>query len=150
MTRLVLLDSTPVGMLVHTREQVRTPVERWIGELASSSVVVLPEIILYEVRRELLRLDAAGSLRLLDALPSQFLYAPVTTSILLGASELWAQSRRRGRPTSGTRDLDIDVILAATAQDIVADSNDQAVVATRNIRHLSQFVDARLWDSIAP
>lgn len=150
MTRVIVLDSTPVGLLVHGRAELRTPVEAWMGELAGTSVVALPEIVLYEVRRELVRLGSGGSVRLLDGLPGQMVYARVTTSILVHASELWAEGRRTGRPTAGPGELDIDVILAATALSLASTPEDEVIVATSNVGHLSRFVDARPWESIAP
>ncbi len=150
MTRFIVLDSTPVGLLVHARPELRTRVEAWMGDLISSSVVVLPEIVLYEVRRELVRLGAGRSIRLLDGLPGQMLYARLTTSILVHASELWAEGRRTGRPSAGPRELDIDVILAATALDLAATSDDEVIVATSNVGHLALCVDAREWQSITP
>lgn len=69
---------------------------------------------------------------------------------MIEASDLWAASRRAGRPTAGDRALDIDVLLAATALEISRSREQDAMVATGNVRHLAQFVDARLWESIGP
>ena len=62
-----------------------------------------------------------------------------TLSLALAA---WLQSR--GLPTSDPRELDVDVILAAQALNLGVPAND-LVVATTNVRHLSRFLDARLW-----
>ena len=59
------------------------------------------------------------------------------------AAELWAESRRLGRPTADPKELDGDVILAAQA--LAAD----AVVATENVGHLSRFVLAKHWTAIS-
>jgi len=61
---------------------------------------------------------------------------------MLKAAELWAVARRRGRPTADLKELDCDVILAAQALE------QEAVVATENVAHLSQFVTARHWKDI--
>ena len=45
--------------------------------------------------------------------------------------------------------LDGDVILAAQALLATEESGERIVVATANVRHLGQFVDARPWQEIA-
>ena len=62
------------------------------------------------------------------------------------AAELWAQSRRTGRPTADATALDIDVLLAAQALRI----GGAPVIATTNQKHLSQFVSAFHWTDISP
>ena len=68
MARLILLDSGPLGMMV--RAPSKPHVVRclaWLKTiLAAGVVVVIPDIAHYEVRRELLRIHAVGSLRRLD------------------------------------------------------------------------------------
>lgn len=50
-------------------------------------------------------------------------------------------------PTADDHDLEGDVILAAPAL-ILTESGETVIVATTNLRHLSRFVDARLWSDI--
>ncbi len=68
MARLILLDSGPLGKIV--RAPSKPHVVRclaWLKTiLATGAVVVIPDIAHYEVRRELLRIRAVGSLRRLD------------------------------------------------------------------------------------
>lgn len=64
--------------------------------------------------------------------------------MILKAAQLWAEARRRGRPTADPKALDGDVILAAQAT-LVAEEGNEVIVATTNVGHLSQFVDAREW-----
>jgi hypothetical protein len=78
----------------------------------------------------------------LDLLKRRLWYLPLTTDVMLRAAELWAQARRRGRPTAADADLDCDVILAAQAL-MLTDAGEQPIIATTNVRHLGQFVDAR-------
>ena len=68
----------------------------------------------------------------------------MTTEVMLLAAQLWAQARMRGRPTSEANALDGDVILAAQAI-LEASEGNQVVIATTNVGHLSQFVDASEW-----
>ena len=66
---------------------------------------------------------------------------------MLKASELWAEARNRGKPTARSEALDGDVILAAQAL-LVAEAGNEVIVATTNVKHLSQFIDAREWRKI--
>ena len=68
MARLILLDSGPLGMIVRapSKPQVVRCVT-WLKTIsASGATVVIPEIAHYEVRRELFRIRAVGSLRRLE------------------------------------------------------------------------------------
>jgi predicted nucleic acid-binding protein len=107
----------------------------------------VPEIAYYEVRRELLRINAVKGIERLDALKTQLRYEPLTTQVMLLAAEYWGQVRRQGRPTADDRALDGDVILAAQAA-LVAKSDDEVVIATTNVGHLARFGDAREWAAI--
>ncbi len=108
---------------------------------------MLPEIADYEVRRELLRAGKVAGIRRLDQLKTTITYRPITTEVMLKAAEFWAEARRRGRPTADPKALDGDVILAAQAV-LVADEGNEVIIATTNVGHLSQFVDAREWQLI--
>lgn len=151
MKRIVVLDSTPLGLLLHTRKYPQVDeCRRWLSrQLQAGARVVVPEVIDYEVRRELLRLGRAQAVAALDAFISaeSDRFLPLTTTALHRAAELWAESRRRGQPTSDRHALDIDVILAGqvlTSGLPLAD----LVVASANIAHLAAFVPAEEWGSI--
>ena len=73
----------------------------------------LPEITDYELRRELLRMKRAESIRRLDELKARLRYAPITTEAMLKAAEFWAAARSAGKPTADSKALDADAILAA-------------------------------------
>jgi len=109
----------------------------------------IPEVIDYEIRRELLRADKPQGITKLNALKARLIYLPLTTEAMLLAAELWAQSRRRGQPTGDPKKLDIDVILAAQALTLLVPQPD-IIVVTANVGHLSQFVPAALWTDINP
>jgi predicted nucleic acid-binding protein len=99
------------------------------------------------VRRELLRANKAAGLARLDALKKAIGYFPITTEAMLMAAGLWADARRRGRPTADNKALDADVILAAQA--VLLDSpEDEAVIATTNVGHLSRYARAQRWEEI--
>jgi predicted nucleic acid-binding protein len=145
---LVLLDSGPLGLLVHPRRG--NAIETWLtSHDRSGNSVLLPAITYYELRRELLRANLTASLEHLESLTSRLTIARVTTDVLRRASELWALSRQQGLPTAPDAALDVDVILAATALELV-DAGHEVVVATSNVSHLSRFVNAREWMAIQP
>lgn len=150
MSRAILLDTGPLGMIVNPKSfspTVRACKLWYMSLLAREEMVILPEIADYEVRRELIRANKVTSLRRLDGLKITLEYHPFTTKIMLKAAELWAEARRKGRPTADPQALDGDVILAAQAM-MVQEMGYDAIVATTNVKHLSLFVDARNWQEI--
>ena len=151
MIRVIVLDSTPLGLLVQRptvslAEQCRI----WLkGQLSLGVKVVVPEIVYYELRRELLRPQRH---RAVDSLiefthGSIGRYLPITTSAMDLAAELWAKARQQGKPTAHPHALDVDVILSAQ---LIAAGLDPAefVVATSNLSHISMFVPAASWETI--
>ena len=116
--------------------------------LSNGDTVLVPAIVYYEIRRELLRARKASGLARLDAFvqidPNRYL--ALSDEALRLAAELWAPARQQGRPTSSGLDLDIDVILAAQA--LALGVGTEVIVVTTNPRHLRQFVEARLWNEV--
>jgi predicted nucleic acid-binding protein len=149
MTQIVLLDSTLVGLITNPKATpLAVECQQWLESLLDRGYsVVLPEIIDYEVRRELLRVNRVNSIRRLDLLKSEIIYLPITTEVMLKAAQMWAQVRQQGKPTADNKALDGDVILAAQAILIGSDEH-RSIVATSNPKHLSLFVDARDWQDI--
>ncbi len=113
--------------------------------------MILPAIIYYELKRELLRAGKTVSVSRLEAFASATAgrYLPLSDEALQLAAALWARARQQGRPTADVKDLDIDVILAAQALSFGPAPSD-VVVATTNPRHLSQFISAKNWQEIMP
>lgn len=105
MTKIILLDSTPVGLITNPKSTpLSTECQQWFSSLFDRGYsVILPEIIDYEVRRELLRVNRANSIRRLDLLKSEIVYLPITTEVMLKAAQLWAQVRQQGKPTADNR-----------------------------------------------
>ena len=147
--RHILLDSSPLGLLSSPAPSPQVvAINNWaVACLAAGHFLYIPEVIDYELRRELLRAGKAAGLAKLDRLKTQLQYLPITTDSMRRAAELWAQSRRSGRPTSDPKSLDIDVILAGQALTLVAPPLD-VVVATDNVGHLTRFVAADLWTNL--
>ena len=151
MTRHIVLDSSPLGLLSHpVRSAEVKAIAQWSRLcLAARHRIYIPEVIDYELRRELLRAGKTGGLAELDDLKTRFDYLPITTAAMLRAAELWAQSRNSGLATGDPKKLDIDVILAAQALTLAVPAAD-LLVATANVSHISRFVAADLWTNVTP
>ena len=146
MPEIVLLDAGPLGIASHPRPSPE--ILAWISRLvAAGTELLVPEIADYEVRRELLRANRLRGVERLDELKSALGYLPLTTGAMLRAAELWAEARRRGRPTASDASLDADVILAAQAYSM---QRNEVVVASTNPKHLGRFVAADYWQNIRP
>jgi predicted nucleic acid-binding protein len=148
---VIVLDSTPLGLLVRPPGlPVVDACRVWVEKhLTAGTRIIVPEIVDYELRRELLRMGGVASLTLLDDFNAAEVdrYLPLTTSALRLAAEMWAQARRQGAPTADRHALDIDVILAAQALSSGLSPQD-FVIATGNLGHLSRFTPAELWENL--
>jgi predicted nucleic acid-binding protein len=113
--------------------------------LSAGVRVIVPEITDYEVRRELVRVGKASSVRRLDALAAATEYLALATPAMRKAADLWAAVRNAGRPTASEKAIDGDAILAAQAITLGVSS---FVVATTNVGHLTRFVPAEEWKTI--
>jgi hypothetical protein len=109
----------------------------------------VPEIVDYELRRELLRAGKVNSIRRLDGLVASGVVdlIRVNSVALRKAAGLWATSRQSGMPTADPHALDVDVILCAQILSAGFDPAD-VIVATSNAGHISQFLSAAAWDAI--
>jgi predicted nucleic acid-binding protein len=145
---VVLLDAGPLGLVTNPQRSPQSAAcAAWLQSLVTTRVrVVIPEIADYEVRRELLRANKTAGIARLDALAAGLEYLPITTPAIRQAAAFWATARQQGQPTAGDKTIDGDMILAAQAVTLgVADF----VIATTNVDHLSRFVTAKLWHTIA-
>lgn len=149
MSRVVLLDSGPLGLATNPRPSPRNSAcNQWVDALVSSGTrVIVPEIADYEVWRELLRAGKIRGIANLNEFKRRLGYLPITSSVMLKAAEFWAQARRMGKPTASNASLDVDVILAAQSE-ILLTVGHSVVIATTNVKHLELFVEARLWSDI--
>lgn len=147
----IFLDSYPLGLAAAPTHNVQAAaVKKWAQDcLAAGHEVYVPEVIDYELRRELLRANKTSSIIRLDRLKSVLHFLPITSDAMLLAADLWAQSRQSGLATGDPKKLDIDVILAAQALALAIPIT-EIVIATSNTRHLSRFAPAELWEHIKP
>ncbi len=152
MDLLTLLDAGPLGLACCDPAQAEAArCGSWLADLnAAGTVILIPVIAEYEVRRELLRAGAAVKLGRLEGLLRRFDRLDITAEALERAAEFRATLRKAGLPTAGPESLDADAILAGMAA-TCGRPGDSVVVATTNVKHLTRFpgVDARRWDAIA-
>lgn len=148
MNSIVLLDTGPLGLLTTPRlSPLAINCKRWFQSMAGRGRrVIVPEIVYYELRRELLRANKAKGIANLERLIAQIEYLPITTAAMRQAAQFWAQARQHGQPTARDNTIDGDVILAAQA---VMLGEPDFVIATTNVRHLSRFASADLWQNIS-
>jgi predicted nucleic acid-binding protein len=134
MSRLILLDSDPLGMVTNPKAKgVLLACQLWLKSiLRRGERVAIPEISDYEVRRELLRAGLLKSLRRLDNLKQTLEYIPIQTDAMLLAASLWAEARQSGQPTADPKALDGDVILSAQAR-LLYDETIEVIVATTKV-----------------
>jgi predicted nucleic acid-binding protein len=149
MSRLILLDSGPLGMVTNPKAKgIPLDCQLWLKSLLRRGErIAIPEIADYEVRRELLRAGLLQSLRRLDNLKQTLEYIPIQTDTMLLAATIWAEARQTGQPTADPKALDGDVILSAQAR-LLCDETTQVIVATTNVAHLSRFITALDWQEI--
>lgn len=149
MSRIILLDAGPLGLITNPRASKEgSECNRWMqDQLNKGDWVMVSAISDYEVRRELVRAGKTAGIARLDRLNIVVGNVPLTTEIMLQAASFWAQARNMGKPTAPDAALDGDVILAAQAE-VLSGEGHQVVIATTNVKHLNLFVDARLWRDI--
>jgi predicted nucleic acid-binding protein len=148
----LFLDSGPLGLLTHPQRSAEViGITDWLSRhLRAGSQVIVPAIVYYELKRELLRAQKSAGIARLDAFVSAApgRYLPLTDQALRLAADLWAKARQAGRPTAEPSALDIDVLVAAQARSFGAAS--EVVIVTANPRHLAQFTTAKRWNEIHP
>ncbi len=147
----IVLDATPFGLLTQKPNAARADECReWLASKSRMGLrILVPEVVDYELRRELLRSGKADSIRRLDRLISSPIvsYIPITTEAMRRAAQLWARARQHGIPTAHPHALDVDVIIAAQVLETGL-MPAEFVVATSNAAHLSRFVPAESWATI--
>lgn len=151
MTKHIVLDSSPLGLLSNPNATAALlAISQWSRDcIVAGHKLYIPEVIDYELRRELPRAKKIKGIAKLDNLKAAFNYLPLTTASMLRAADLWANARQHGISTGDPKKLDIDVILAAQALTLSVPQGD-IIIATSNVSHLSRFVSADTWMNITP
>lgn len=145
-----MLDAGPLGMVSNPRAKgINLDCQIWLErQLQQRSIILIPEIADYEVRRELLRSGKQQGIHRLDQLKASLEYVSISTEMILKAAELWAQVRQMGQPTADPNALDGDVILAAQTIITTQQRRQEIIIATTNVGHLSRFTTAQHWQTI--
>lgn len=155
--KVVFLDTGVLGIVTHPGASAESKdCVSWMRTLLAAGVrICIAEVCDYELRREYVRRQrrdeeqAAVALSNLNALSAQLEYVPINTPAMREAAELWAAARNRGRSTADPKRLDVDVILCAQAK-LAAGVGKALVIATTNVRHLSNYVSAESWRNVRP
>lgn len=151
MVRFILLDTGVLGLLYASPALLEARAfHEWLERmLARRSIVVIPEIVDYEARRELVGIGASEKLRRLDALRDELVVADVTAAAWRKATEFWAIVRQAGQPTADKHALDGDAILAGVAATIALPGH-PVTIATTNVGHLTRFpgITAEWWAQV--
>ena len=94
MTKVILLDSGPLGMVSNpSAAAVNERCRNWMEDLLRRGAEVkVPEIIDYELRRELIRVRAAAGLARLDDLVTRLGLVSLDGPTMHRAATFWAQS----------------------------------------------------------
>lgn len=141
----LLLDTGVLGYVCHPRKHL--DVRGWLQHLLRARPrvheVLVSEVADYELRRELLRINAPASVANLDLLGVVATYLPLDTPTMRDAAAEWARLRAAGLPTAPDNDLDADVLLAIQARRY------GATVVTDNPRHLGRMVPVVAWRDVA-
>jgi predicted nucleic acid-binding protein len=147
----IFLDSGPLALLTQPRLVPGVQdCRQWFASHASrGATFVVPEIIDYELRRELLRSDKGRSLVRLNNFVDEpaVSYLPLTTSAMRLSAQLWAGLRKRGEGTASDENIDVDVIAAAQAMLCEVAMGDR-IFATTNVDHLARLMPAARWQDI--
>jgi hypothetical protein len=83
MNKIILLDSTPVGLITNPKKNEQAEkCQLWFDQhIYEDDTFILPEIVDYEMRRELLRANKLAGLEKLDRLKSLISYFPMGSNI---------------------------------------------------------------------
>jgi toxin FitB len=150
LSRVILLDTGPLGMLVH--KNPRPEIKMWSrAQLAARVELRIPDICDYELRRKLIHVDSTRSIQKLDELREDYGVIAITTDILMESSHLWSAIRKVGLATAPPDALDGDVILMAQARSI-ENLFDEVIIATTNVGHLNRLSTPKIivkrWEDI--
>ncbi len=152
---IVLLDTGILGLVASPQNTGEAKeCQKWFESLlARSASVVTSDICDYEVRRGLLlasmtKPNVAGIDRL-DTLQKIICFLPLTKKVMKEAAQLWAEARSQGMQTADNKNIDADIIISAHWKLLTEEYPGQyVVVATKNVKHLRLFAEAREWKNI--
>jgi predicted nucleic acid-binding protein len=152
---IVFIDSGVLGLLTNPNKVgIPRQCEDWLYTLLAKGVyVVSSDICDYEVRRSLLleaqRRQNFNSVENLDNLREIIDFLKLDSAVMFKAAQVWMEARLQGKPTADNYILDVDMIIAAHWQLLREEfSSRYLVIATTNVKHLSQFAESLNWEEI--
>jgi toxin FitB len=146
MTGLIILDSAPLGFFCNPKNRDNyKKLSNFVKSLNFS--IGVPEIIDYELRRNLELENLQKSISLLSQFQQRRQLISLESEDLIRAAELWAWCRKQGSTTTENKGIDIDVILVSQALSR-KDFFNKVVILTIDTGDLSVFCDLglHLWD----
>lgn len=148
---ILVLDSHPLSLISSPANKIE-PLQcrKRIQQLVANNIlVVVPEIVDYELRRTLVCGKKSEGIKNLDRLGDMgLIYAPITTEAMIKAAELWAWARTTGQQTAHENKIDIDVILAAQSIILSEAMEEHTIIATSNVSDLERYTFAKTWEDI--
>jgi predicted nucleic acid-binding protein len=137
-----VLDTGPLGQNAHPKAnpEIISLLRSWLN---NGHEIVIPEIADHELRREFLRQDMDRSIEALDAWADTLTYLPCSTQHIRHAAWLWAETRKKGRPTAHSKSLDGDVIVSAQAVAV------SGVILTVDPDDFEFLAEAYTWTTIS-
>jgi predicted nucleic acid-binding protein len=152
---IIFIDTGVLGLITSPNENLEVrKCQNWLYQLIARGVYAISsEICDYELRRSLIlesfTTNNQRSRDNLNYLNSLIDFFPVSTEVLQKAAELWAQARRQGIPTADRKNIDADMIIAATSQLVQTQyPGRNLLVATTNVKHIDSFIAAKTWEDI--
>ena len=142
MSKVILLDSGPLGTIVHPKckhekREYDVEIREWLEYLNQNNFELrIPKIIDYELRRNLLLENLNQTIDRLDLL--QNFLIPLDRKTMLKAAHLWAEIRKQGKGGSHPKSLDGDAILLAQAIG-QKDFFEKVTIVTTDLKDLSRF-----------
>jgi hypothetical protein len=151
---IIIIDSGILGQLCRPNLAADTlALKNWLDRMLVRTTVVSSKVCDYEVRRGLFLAKKQGlvadGLPILDELHQLIDFIGVDDRIWDLAADLWATARASEQPTSSNLNLDADMVICATSQDLATRyPGQEVVIVTTNVRHLSRFANAVVWQDV--
>jgi len=148
---IVFLDSGVIYSLINTSNVKKViDCQEWFYALLGRGVLFVSSAICeYEIKRELIRRNQLKELNNLNEIKQWFNFLEVDENVWNMAAKNWAKARNMGIPTADNLSLDADMVICATWQILQEKWEGRyVVIATNNVKHLSHFANADIWENI--
>jgi len=123
-----LPDTNTIECILEKRRDAHIRIkEKLQAVLGQNALVLMSPVVFYELARLLYKKKAEKQLASLDKLVNFFNWCDLDRTTWESGSKLWANCRKKGKPTG--EGLDADVLIAAQAKE------HNAIVVTDNIDH---------------